>query len=77
MQAVHAEGGVATVFETCLQIKVEIYMYCFFLPNKKNQQLTEHDSERGLSRAQGVIFNFYAVQHDARLGLPSRGEAFQ
>lgn len=76
MQAVHAEGGVATVLETCLQIEVEIYMYCF-LPNKKKKQLTEHDSERGLSRAQGVIFNFYAVQHDERLGLPSRGEAFQ
>lgn len=46
-----------------------------FFSAKSGGELTEHDSQRGLSRAKGMLFDFYAVQHDARLGLLSSGEA--
>lgn len=62
-----------TVFDLYPQFSGDVLIFL----SSKGGRLTEHDSERGLSRSQGMIFDFYAVQHDARLGLFSRGEALQ
>lgn len=50
---------------------------CIHMCAKPARKLTEHDSKSGLPRAQRMVLNFNAVQHDARVGLFSRRETLQ